>query len=99
MTSENIHFCFEDFYNEDDIFHIFRECASRENKLWAKYRYRSKIRSDQKRLFIAVGLSPLSFFANTPFKRTVVNKGIAIFVLSIIWNAAFIPFNPSLPPI
>ena len=29
---------------------------------------RSKIRSDQKRLFFAVYLYPLSFFANTPFK-------------------------------
>ena len=29
---------------------------------------RSKISSDQKRLFIAVSLYPLSFFANTPFK-------------------------------
>ena len=28
---------------------------------------RSKISSDQKRLFIAVSLYPLSFFANTPF--------------------------------
>ena len=29
---------------------------------------RSKIRSDQKRLFCAVRLYTLSFFANTPFK-------------------------------
>ena len=29
---------------------------------------RSKISSDQKRLFIALSLYPLSFFANTPFK-------------------------------
>ena len=29
---------------------------------------RSKISSDQKRLFIALGLYPLSFFENTPFK-------------------------------
>ena len=29
---------------------------------------RSKISSDQKRLFFAVSLYPLSFFANTPFK-------------------------------
>ena len=29
---------------------------------------RSKISSDQKRLFIALRLYPLSFFANTPFK-------------------------------
>ena len=28
----------------------------------------SKISSDQKRLFFAVSLYPLSFFANTPFK-------------------------------
>ena len=33
---------------------------------------RSKISSDQKRFFIALSLYPLSFFANTPFKRTVV---------------------------
>ena len=31
---------------------------------------KSKIRSDQKSLFIALSLHPLSFFANTPFKRT-----------------------------
>ena len=30
---------------------------------------RRKISSDQKRLFIAVSLCPLSFFANTPFKK------------------------------
>jgi len=30
---------------------------------------RSKTSNDQKRLFIAVSLYPLSFFANTPFKR------------------------------
>ena len=29
---------------------------------------RSKIRSDQKRFFIALSLYPLSFVANTPFK-------------------------------
>ena len=29
---------------------------------------RSKISSDQKRLFLALRLNPLSFFANTPFK-------------------------------
>ena len=29
---------------------------------------RSKISSDQKRLFLALCLYPLSFFANTPFK-------------------------------
>ena len=29
---------------------------------------RSKISSNQKRFFIALSLSPLSFFANTPFK-------------------------------
>ena len=29
---------------------------------------RSKISKDQKRLFFAVSLCPLSFFANTPFK-------------------------------
>ena len=29
---------------------------------------RSKIRSDQKRFFIALSLYPLSFFANIPFK-------------------------------
>ena len=30
---------------------------------------RSKISSDQKRLFLAVRLYPLSFFASTPFKH------------------------------
>ena len=32
---------------------------------------RSKISSHQKRFFIALSLYPLSFFANTPFKKTV----------------------------
>ena len=31
---------------------------------------KSKISSDQKRLFIALSLYPLSFFANTPFKQS-----------------------------
>ena len=31
--------------------------------------HRSKISSDQKRFFIALSLYPLSFFANTPFKK------------------------------
>ena len=30
---------------------------------------KSKTSSDQKRLFFAVSLNPLSFFANTPFKK------------------------------
>ena len=30
---------------------------------------RRKISSDQKRLFIAVSLYPVSFFTNTPFKK------------------------------
>ena len=30
---------------------------------------RSKISGDQKRFFIALSLYPLSFFANTPFKK------------------------------
>ena len=35
----------------------------------------SKIRSDQKRFFIALSLYPLSFFSNTPFKQRCVLKG------------------------
>ena len=35
---------------------------------------RSKISSDQKRLFFAVSQYPLSFFANTPFKEQWTNK-------------------------
>ena len=35
---------------------------------------RSKISSDQKRLFFAVSLYPLSFFANTPFNMTKIHK-------------------------
>ena len=31
---------------------------------------RSKISRDQKRFFIALSLYPLSFFANTPFKKS-----------------------------
>ena len=30
---------------------------------------RNKISSDQRRFFIALSLNPLSFFANTPFKK------------------------------
>ena len=33
---------------------------------------RSKISSDQKRLFFAVSLYPLLFFANTPFKSNMI---------------------------
>ena len=36
---------------------------------------RSKICSDQKRLFFAVSLYPLSFFANTPFYYEKLNLG------------------------
>ena len=35
---------------------------------------RSKISGDQKRFFIALSLYPLSFFANTPFKKRQENK-------------------------
>ena len=35
---------------------------------------RSKISGDQKRFFIALSLYPLSFFANTPFKYSLLNK-------------------------
>ena len=42
---------------------------------------RSKIRSDQKRFFIALSLYPLSFFANTPFNY----EDICIF-LADYWN-------------
>ena len=40
---------------------------------------RSKISSDQKRLFFALSLYPLSFFPNTPFKvlSFVGNPGVA----------------------
>ena len=34
---------------------------------------RKKISSDQKRLFIAVSLYPLLFFANTPFKKKILD--------------------------
>jgi len=38
------------------------------NSLLIDATVRSKISSNQKRLFFAVSLYPLSFFANTPFK-------------------------------
>ena len=38
------------------------------NFLLIETKHRSKISSDQKRLFCAESLYPLSFFANTPFK-------------------------------
>ena len=42
---------------------------------------RSKIRSDQKRFFIALSLYPLSFFANTPFNCGFVTKLTSTFLL------------------
>ena len=36
--------------------------------VWVDATDRSKISNDQKRLFFALFLYPLSFFANTPFK-------------------------------
>ena len=48
---------------------------------------RSKINSDQKRFFIALSLYPLSFFANTPFKGTVVNQALSC--LKVTWNYAY----------
>jgi len=33
---------------------------------------RSKIKSDQKRFFVALSLYPLSFFANTPFNSSAI---------------------------
>ena len=42
-----------------------------QNKLIKNATDKSKIRSDQKRFFIALSQYPLSFFANTPFKRVV----------------------------
>ena len=40
---------------------------------------RSKISSDQKHFFIALSLYPLSFFANTPFKDSVMLNNVPIF--------------------
>ena len=40
---------------------------------------RSKISSDQKRLFFAVNLYPLSFFVNTPFKQKNLKTEMNIF--------------------
>ena len=43
----------------------------------------SKISSDQKRLFFAVSLYPLSFFANAPFKHLSIQKHYTIFHIII----------------
>ena len=60
---------------------------------------RSMISSDQKRFFIALSLYPLSFFANTPFKK--LDKIIRQFVLkaarpipdlSLAWDKALFVF-------
>ena len=40
---------------------------------------RSKISSDQKRLFFAVNLYPLSFFANTPFNKWKLDRSTNIY--------------------
>ena len=45
---------------------------------------RSKIISDQKRLFIALTLYPLSFYANTPFKSKVYFSTCSLYSL-ILW--------------
>ena len=53
---------------------------------------RSKISSDQKRLFFTVSLYPLLFFANTPFKRGVfmINKGtFKTFIKNVDDNVVF----------
>jgi len=50
---------------------------------------RSKISSDQKRLFFAVSLYPLLFFANTPFK----NVQEATWVFDIL-DTKYIPSSP-----
>ena len=50
---------------------------------------RSRISSDQKRFFIALSLYPLSFFANTPFKRSIHNE-ISITIRIIKWSAGTI---------
>ena len=39
---------------------------------------RSKIRSDQKRFFIALSLYPLSFFANTPFNLIIISIKVSL---------------------
>ena len=39
---------------------------------------RSKTRSDQKHLFFAVNLNPLSFFANTPFNTSKDHKFVDV---------------------
>jgi len=49
---------------------------------------RSKISSDQKRFFIALSLHPLSFFANTPFKHSMLSiKHDKSFILILIKKA------------
>ena len=51
--------------------------------------YRSKISSDQKRLFSAVSLYPFTFFANTPFKCShayFLAKIFASFLLFFKWS-------------
>ena len=57
---------------------------------------KSKIRSDQKRLFSAVSLYPLSFFANTPFNFCFRKNIIASFLNQFkysVWISIFIPLK------
>ena len=49
----------------------------------------SKIKSDQKRLFFAISLYPLSFFANTPF-----NTKAAEFILLEVFASQITPPPP-----
>ena len=57
---------------------------------------RSKISSDQKHLFSALSLYPLSFFANTPFKLK--SKSLFYLVLLLLWFgywSRFVCFFPN----
>ena len=55
------------FYDPSLILQLFEFVCTLHSFLLIDATYRSKISSDQKRLFFAVSLYPLSFFANTPF--------------------------------
>ena len=61
--------------------------------LFIDAKYRSKISSDQKRLFFAVSLYPLSFFANTPFKENLFSELAELMKHTIHWTNCTCSFS------
>ena len=79
------------FYDPSWMLHLSEFVWALRSSVWVVFNNfllidatdRSKIRSDQKRFFIALSLYPLSFFANTPFKHKTSNCSIWRYVTCI----------------